>query len=95
MTAYRMCMLTRRIQILLDDRRYRRLQSEARARRASVGALVREAMIESLDREAERLGVPRQSLLKLWIADRLEALKRRTADVTRGRPSGRPLPIRQ
>ena len=37
-------------------------------------------MIESLDREAERLGVPRQSLLKLWIAERLEALRRRTAE---------------
>ena len=29
-------------------------------------------MIESLDREAKRLGVPRQSVIKVWIADRLE-----------------------
>ncbi|MGQ0815366.1 MAG: type II toxin-antitoxin system BrnA family antitoxin [Gemmatimonadota bacterium] len=29
-------------------------------------------MIESLDREAARLGVPRQSLVKVWIADRLD-----------------------
>jgi hypothetical protein len=29
-------------------------------------------MIESLDREARRLGVTRQSIIKLWIADRLE-----------------------
>ncbi len=29
-------------------------------------------MIRSLDREAERLGVPRQSVIKVWIADRLE-----------------------
>ena len=36
-------------------------------------------MIEALDREAERLGVPRQSLLKLWIAERLEKLRERTA----------------
>ena len=34
-------------------------------------------MIESLDREARRLGVTRQSIIKLWIADRLE--KGRTA----------------
>ena len=34
-------------------------------------------MIASLDREAERLGVPRQSLIKLWIAERLEALRAR------------------
>jgi hypothetical protein len=29
-------------------------------------------MIEALDREARRLGVPRQSVIKVWIADRLE-----------------------
>jgi len=29
-------------------------------------------MIDSLDREATRLGVTRQSIIKLWIADRLE-----------------------
>ncbi len=29
-------------------------------------------MIQSLDREADRLGVPRQSIIKLWIAERLE-----------------------
>jgi hypothetical protein len=29
-------------------------------------------MVESLDREAERLGVTRQSLIKIWIAERLE-----------------------
>ena len=29
-------------------------------------------MIHSLDREAKRLGVPRQSIIKLWIAERLE-----------------------
>ena len=28
-------------------------------------------MVESLDREARRLGVTRQSLIKLWLADRL------------------------
>ena len=29
-------------------------------------------MIESLDREARRLGVTRQSIIKVWIAERLE-----------------------
>jgi len=29
-------------------------------------------MIQSLDREAARLGVPRQSVIKFWIAERLE-----------------------
>ena len=29
-------------------------------------------MIESLDREAKRLGVTRQSIIKIWIAEMLE-----------------------
>ncbi len=29
-------------------------------------------MVEALDREAKRLGVTRQSIIKLWIAERLE-----------------------
>ena len=29
-------------------------------------------MVESLDREAKRLGVTRQSLIKLWLANKLE-----------------------
>ena len=29
-------------------------------------------MIDSLDKEARRLGVPRQSIIKVWVAERLE-----------------------
>ena len=29
-------------------------------------------MIHSLDKEAKRLGVPRQSIIKIWIAERLQ-----------------------
>jgi hypothetical protein len=29
-------------------------------------------MIHFLDREAKRLGVPRQSIIKVWVAERLE-----------------------
>ncbi|MCD6153205.1 MAG: hypothetical protein J7J07_04760 [Syntrophobacterales bacterium] len=29
-------------------------------------------MIHLLDREAKRLGVPRQSIIKIWIAERLQ-----------------------
>jgi hypothetical protein len=29
-------------------------------------------MVDSLDREARRLGVTRQSLIKLWLADKLD-----------------------
>ena len=31
-------------------------------------------MIDSLDREARRLGVTRQSIIKIWLAERLEQL---------------------
>ena len=31
-------------------------------------------MIHSLDREAKRLGVTRQSVIKLWLADKLKEL---------------------
>ncbi len=30
-------------------------------------------MIDSLDREASRLGVTRQSIIKVWLAERLES----------------------
>ncbi len=30
-----------------------------------------EWMIRSLDKEARRLGVPRQSIIKVWVAERL------------------------
>jgi len=29
-------------------------------------------MIDSLDREADKLGITRQSIIKVWIAERLE-----------------------
>jgi hypothetical protein len=56
-------MLTRRLQILLDDRRYRRLRSEARARRASVGALVREAIDRSYPVSIERKRAAAKAIL--------------------------------
>ena len=31
-------------------------------------------MIQQLDREAKRLGVPRQSIIKIWVAERLEKI---------------------
>ncbi len=31
-------------------------------------------MIESLDKEASRMGVTRQSIIKVWLAERLEHL---------------------
>ena len=31
-----------------------------------------EWMIQSLDKEAERLGIPRQAVIKVWISDRIQ-----------------------
>ncbi|QSA99347.1 type II toxin-antitoxin system BrnA family antitoxin [Methylococcus sp. EFPC2] len=35
-------------------------------------------MVHSLDKEAHRLGVTRQSLIKLWLADKLDHLRPHT-----------------
>lgn len=52
----------------LDVTRARRPQLEQR--RVNVDFPV--WMIDSLDREADRLGVTRQSIIKVWLAERLE-----------------------
>ena len=45
-------------------------------------------MIESLDREARRLGVNRQSIIKVWLAERLErGVSPHEAPATRCRPA--------
>lgn len=36
-------------------------------------------MIEGLDREARRLGVTRQAVIKVWVAERLERSRRPAA----------------
>lgn len=43
-TCYCMCMLTERLQILLDGERRRRLEHEATSRGVSVAALIRDAI---------------------------------------------------
>jgi hypothetical protein len=43
-----MCMLNRRLQILIDDARYRRLEAAARERRLSVAAVIRDAIDAAL-----------------------------------------------
>ena len=47
-------MLTRRLQILLDDAQYVRLESYARQRGLSVGAAVREAIDRAVPTDASR-----------------------------------------
>lgn len=66
-----MCMLDRRLQILIDDARYRRLEAVARERRLSVAAVIRDAIDAALPADlptkqraaaalfaAEPMGVP-------------------------------------
>jgi hypothetical protein len=36
-------------------------------------------MVEALDKEARKRGVTRQSLIKLWLADKLESMAHRPA----------------
>lgn len=42
--CYCMCMLDHRVQILLDDERYRRVAREAKRRRVSIAAVIRDAL---------------------------------------------------
>lgn len=53
---------------LLDRSKARRPEREQR--RVNVDFPV--WMIESLDREAKRLGVTRQSVIKMWLAEKLK-----------------------
>lgn len=46
--------LDRRLQILLDEPRYRRLEAAARARKTSVATIVREAIDATLPADLER-----------------------------------------
>jgi hypothetical protein len=52
----------------LDNSKARRLNQEPKRINVDFPTW----MIESLDREAKRLGVTRQSIIKVWIAEMLE-----------------------
>jgi len=58
-----MCMLSRRLQLLLDEARYRRLRAEARTRGASIGALVREAIDRAYPVSPERRRAAAKAIL--------------------------------
>ena len=55
----------------LDLTKARRIGTEAK--RVNVDFPI--WMVQSIDREADRLGVTRQSLIKMWLADRLHPKK--------------------
>ena len=52
----------------LDLKKAKRIKQESR--RVNVDFPI--WMIEELDKEAKRLGVTRQSIIKVWLAERLE-----------------------
>ena len=58
-----MCMYERRLQILLDDDRYRRVSSAAQARGSSVASVIRDAIDLALPAGLERKAASAAALL--------------------------------
>ena len=56
-------MLTRRLQILIDEPRYRRLRAEARERGTSVAAVIRDAVDQVVPATASRRGKAARAVL--------------------------------
>ncbi|MCB0904071.1 MAG: antitoxin [Actinobacteria bacterium] len=67
-----MSALERRMQVLLDQDRYRRLEAEAQRRNQSVGATVRDAIDLLLDSDAARRLGARKALLDLPTREAVE-----------------------
>jgi hypothetical protein len=81
-----MLMLERRLQILLDDARYRRLAAAARERKTSVAAVVRDAIDQALPADLEKKRAAWEELKKaepITLPETVEELKRELRD-TRG-----------
>ena len=62
-TCYCMCMLSHRLQILLDDERYQRVNTAARQRGMSVGAVIREAIDRGLPATQRRRSAAARTIL--------------------------------
>src|SRR5208282_1088566 len=58
-----MCMLTHRLQLLLDDERYQRVQTLARQRGTSVAAVIREALDRGLPATQRRRSAAARRIL--------------------------------
>jgi hypothetical protein len=80
-----MHILDRRLQILLDDARYRRVATAARERKTSVAAIIREAIDQALPVELERKRRAADELLSaepVTVPETVEELK---AEIRAGR----------
>ncbi len=78
-----MLMLERRLQILLDEGRYRRLTAAARARKTSVAAVVRDAIDQALPVDLDRKRRAADELLAaepIPLPETVEELKREIRD---------------
>lgn len=71
-------MLDRRLQILIDDARYRRLEAVAKERRLSVAAVIRDAIDAALPADLAKKGRAAAALLAaepMPVPDTVEELK--------------------
>lgn len=82
-----MLMLEHRLQILLDDARYRRITAAARERKTSVAAVVREAIDQALPVDLERKRAAADSILgadPVPVPATVEELKRELDEIRSG-----------
>jgi len=73
-----MHMLERRLQILLDDARYRRVATAAKERKTSVAAVIRDAIDQALPGDPEKKCAAWEELLKaepMPVPETVEELK--------------------
>jgi hypothetical protein len=79
-------MLTRRLQILLDEAQYARLESYAKERRLSVGAAVREAIDKAIPSDAARRRAAGKAILSAprMHVGTIEELKKELDDIRAG-----------
>ncbi len=83
-----MCMYERRLQILLDDDRYRRVSSAAQARRSSVASVIRDAIDLALPADLERKAASAAALLSA-APTTMPALPELKAELEKIRSGGR------
>jgi hypothetical protein len=81
-----MHMLRRRLQILVDDRRYRRVAAAARERQTSMAAVVRDAIDQALPEDLEKKRHAWEELRRaepMPVPDTIEELKAEMRDRVR------------
>jgi hypothetical protein len=79
-------MLTRRLQILIDEPRYRRLHAEARERKTSVAAVIRDAIDQAVPATGSRRSRAARAILSadpMPVPDVQELRREREAAHTR------------